>query len=129
MIIVDSTVWIDFFNGKTTRETDLLATLLEKNQVGIGDLILAEVLQGFRLQGDYNLAKGHLSFLPCFEMTGKTLAIKSAENYRMLRNKGITIRKTIDMFIATFCIENGHTLLHNDRDFDPMVSHLGLKVL
>jgi hypothetical protein len=101
MTIVDSSVWIDFFNGKITRETNLLATLLEKNRIAIGDLILAEVLQGFRDQQDHDQAAMHLSHLPCFEMVGQELAITSAKNYRLLRSKGITIRKTIDMLIGT----------------------------
>jgi hypothetical protein len=129
MTIVDSSVWIDFFNGKITRETNLLETLLEKNRIATGDLILAEVLQGFRDQQDHDQAELHLSHLPCFEMVGKTLALKSAKNYRLLRSKGVTVRKTIDMLIGTFCIEHNHTLLHSDRDFDPMAQHLNLQVL
>ncbi len=129
MTIVDSSVWINFFNGKITRETNLLETLLEKNRVAIGDLILAEVLQGFRNQEDHDQAELHLSYLPCFDMVGKTLALKSAKNYHLLRSRGVTVRKTIDMLIGTFCVEHNHTLLHTDRDFDPMAHHLNLQVL
>ncbi|MFK7969039.1 MAG: PIN domain nuclease [Bacteroidia bacterium] len=129
MIIVDSSVWIDFFNGTKTPQTDVLADVLSKSMIGIGDIILAEVLQGFRSEKDFQLAKTHLEYLPCFDMGGKELALKSAENYRMLRQKGITIRKTIDMIIGTFCIENNHELLHADRDFKFMEKHLGLEVV
>ena len=129
MTIVDSTVWVDFFNGKNTGETNLLASLLVKNQLAIGDLILAEVLQGFRNPKDHEQAAFHLSHLPCFDMVGKALAIKSAANYRLLRSKGITLRKTIHMLIATCCMEQGHPLLHADRDFDLLAAHLPLHVL
>ncbi|MCP3933185.1 MAG: PIN domain nuclease [Bacteroidetes bacterium] len=129
MNIIDSSVWIDFFNGLVTTETALLDQLLVREPVGIGDLILAEVLQGFTADQDYEAAKRHLKALPCFSMGGTQIALKSAENYRNLRKKGITNRKTIDMFIATFCIENNHILLHNDRDFDPMEHYLGLNTL
>ena len=102
MIIVDSSVWIDFFNGTETTETASLSEILPIKTIAIGDIILAEVLQGFRSDKDYQIAKSHLSQLPCFSMVNKELAQKSAENYRLLRKKGITIRKTIDLFIGTF---------------------------
>lgn len=127
MIIVDSSVWIPFFNGKDTPETDILASLLGTQLIGIGDLILTEVLQGFRYDKDYELAKIHLTHLPCYPMVGIEMALKSADHYRSLRRKGITIRKTIDVLIATYCIEHGYFLLHADRDFDQMEAHLGLK--
>jgi predicted nucleic acid-binding protein len=129
MTIVDSSVWIDFFNGKATRETDVLATLLEQDRIGIGDLILTEVLQGCRPQTDHDRAELHLSDSPCFEMVGKALVVKSARNYRLLRSKEITIRKTIDMLIGTFCIKWGHVRMRTDRDFDQLVSHLPLQIL
>ncbi len=103
--------------------------LLTTESVAIGDLILAEVIQGFSSDKDYHEARKHLTALPCLPMGGAPIALKSAANYRVLRKKGITIRKTIDLFIGTFCIENNHRLLHNDRDFDPLEEHMGLKVL
>lgn len=129
MILVDSSVWIDFFNGRTGRETDLLNDLLESDLLLTGDIILAEVLQGFRAENDFRRAKRALDQLEFRPMLGRAIALKSATNYRVLRAKGITVRKTIDMLIATFCIENRHELLHADRDFDPIQQHLGLRSL
>ncbi|OHB62665.1 MAG: twitching motility protein PilT [Planctomycetes bacterium RBG_13_60_9] len=126
MIVVDSSVWIDYFNGETTRETNLLDSLLGREPIVIGDLILTEVLQGFRDDKDFNRAKALLDSLLFRPMLGRDMAIKSARNYRILRNKGVTVRKTIDVMIATFCIETNLPLLHNDRDFDPMETHLKL---
>ena len=127
MILVDSSVWIDYFNGNLTWQTDLLNNYLSHVPIIMGDLILTEVLQGFKSERDYKKAKAFLSNLPFRQMGGYNVAIKSAENYRKLRKAGITVRKTIDVFIATFCILEGLTLLHDDRDFDPMASHLPLK--
>lgn len=129
MILVDSSVWIDYFNGKSTKQTSLLDSLLGSELIVIGDLILTEVLQGFQEDRDFNKAKELLDSLIFMEMLGKELAIKSAENYRILRKKGVTVRKTIDVIIATFCIENNIPLLHSDRDFTPMEKHLNLKVI
>jgi predicted nucleic acid-binding protein len=126
MIIVDSSVWIDYFNGKDTPTIAKLDRLLGQELLGIGDLILTEVLQGFRQDKEYQTAKQLLTSLMVYEMLGAEIAIKSAENFRTLRKQGITVRKTIDVMIATFCIENGHSLLFADRDFDPFVEHLGL---
>jgi predicted nucleic acid-binding protein len=126
MIIVDSSVWIDYFNGKDLPEVTKLDELLETELLGIGDLILAEVLQGFRQDNDYRQAKQLLTSLTVFEMLGADAAINSADNFRTLRKKGLTVRKTIDVAIATFCIDNGHYLLFSDRDFLPFVEHLGL---
>ncbi len=126
MIIVDSSVWIDYFNGADIPEVAKLDTLLTTDLLGVGDLILVEVLQGFRQDRDYQIAKRLLTSLTVFEMLGSATAIKSADNFRELRKKGITVRKTIDMMIATFCIENEHTLLFSDKDFIPCVEHLGL---
>ena len=128
MIVVDSSVWIDFFNGIRTPETDRLAALLGSEPLLIGDLILAEVLQGFRHDRDFERAREALGRLPFAPMVGRDIALASARNYHRLRARGVTVRKTIDMLIATFCLENGHALLHSDRDFDPMAEHLGLRV-
>jgi len=129
MILVDSSVWIDFFNGRQSRETDLLNELLGTEPLLMGDLILTEVLQGFRHDKDYRKVKAELEKLAFASMVGQDISIKSAENYRRLRKQGITVRKTIDVLIATFCIENNHRLLHSDRDFDVMIDVLGLQIL
>jgi len=129
MILVDSSVWIDYFNGKITKQTNLLDSFLGSELIVIGDLILTEVLQGFQQDRDFKKAKELLDSLIFREMLGRELAIKSAENYRILRKKGVTVRKTIDVIIATFCITNNLPLLHSDRDFSPMEKHLKLKVI
>ena len=129
MILVDSSVWINYFNGITTRETDSLDQLLGKQQLITGDIILAEVLQGFRSDKDFYIARDLLTLLPCHILSGQELAIQSSIHFRNLRKKGVTIRKTVDAIIATFCIYNDHTLLHSDRDFEPFQTHLGLKVV
>jgi predicted nucleic acid-binding protein len=127
MVLVDSSVWVDYFNGQPTRETDFLDALLGIEPVAIGDLILAEVLQGFRHDTDYETARDLLASLTTYDLLGAALAIKTADNYRALRKKGVTVRKTTDAVIATFCIERQFPLLYSDRDFDPFVRHLGLK--
>ena len=129
MILVDSSVWIAYFNGKITKQTNLLDSLLGSEPIVIGDLILTEVLQGFQEDRDFNKARKLLDLLIFRQMLGKELAVKSAENYRILRKKGVTVRKTIDVIIATFCITNNLPLLHSDRDFHPMEKHLNLKVI
>ncbi len=129
MILVDSSVWIDYFDGRRTWQTDQLHDLLGNVPVIIGDLILTEVLQGFRSDDDYEVAKSYLSDLTFSQIGGYEVALESAQNYRKLRKKGITVRKTIDVIIATFCILEGLILLHDDRDFEPLVSHLSLRVL
>jgi len=129
MIVVDSSVWIAYFNGQVTRETELLDELLGVEPILTGDLILAEVLQGFRSDGEFRKAKGALDSLVFSPMIGRGIALASARNYRKLRANGITVRNTIDMLIASFCIENGHRILHADRDFDVIEAHLGLAVL
>ena len=126
MIIVDSSVWIDYFNGHDTAETKQLDLLLGIEPIAIGDIILTEVLQGFRQDKDFNTAKNLLSSLTIFEFLGESMALKSADNYRQLRKQGITIRKTVDVIIATFCIEHNLALLFSDRDFVPFVKHLKL---
>ena len=129
MIVVDTSVWIDYFNGVVTRETVLLDALLGVEPIVIGDLILTEVLQGFGAEGDARKARTALDRLLFQPMVGRDVALASARNYRALRARGVTVRKTIDMLIATFCLENGHRLLHADRDFVPIVEHLGLETL
>jgi predicted nucleic acid-binding protein len=127
MILVDSSVWIDFFNGVENAETDKLNEVLGLEEVVIGDLILAEVLQGFRSDKDFKVAKDVLTSLTVHDLIGKELAIKSANNFRKLRKTGITIRKTADVIIATYCIENKIPLLFTDKDFVPFVDNLRLK--
>ncbi len=129
MIVADSSVWIGYFNGIITKQTNLLNSFLGNELVVIGDLIITEVLQGFKNDRDFNKARQLLDSLIFKEMLGKDLAIKSAENYRILRKKGVTVRKTIDVIIATFCIFSDLPLLHSDRDFRPMEKHLNLKVI
>ncbi len=127
MILVDTSVWIDYFNGANNRYTDNLDSALEEGAVAIGDLIFLEILQGFKTDRDYSRAKTTLESLDQFEMFGHRMALKCAENYRALRRKGKTIRKTTDVIIATFCIENQLPLLFSDRDFIPFVENLGLR--
>jgi predicted nucleic acid-binding protein len=128
MILVDSSVFIDYFNGIKNWHTDELNALLGNELVITGDYILAEVLQGFGNDKDFKIAKQIMQSFPCFNICNEELAIKSAENFRFLRTKGITIRKTVDLIIGTFCIENEIELLHNDRDFEPMRQYLNLKI-
>ena len=127
MILVDSSVWIDYFNGKPTWQTDLLDSYLSDVPIIMGDLILTEVLQGFKSDKDFETARSFLSALPFRQMGGYNVAVYSAQNYRKLRKAGIAVRKTIDVIIATFCIIEGFTLLHDDHDFDPIASHFPLK--
>jgi len=129
MLIVDSTVWIAYFNGLENPETDYLHTMVDKMPILIGDLILAEVLQGFRVDLDFEKARRTLGKYIQVEMVSPALALQSARNYRLLRRKRITVRKTIDSLIATYCIENEHDLLHSDSDFDGYEKYLGLKVV
>jgi predicted nucleic acid-binding protein len=129
MICVDSSVWIGYFNGEETAQTDYLNSLLGNTQIIIGDFILTEVLQGFQSDYDYRVAKDLLLRLPFMAMGGQVLALESTANYRRLRKKGVTVRKTIDVMIGTFCIHHRLPLLHDDRDFDPMVKFLGLNAI
>lgn len=126
MILVDTSVWIDYFNGNENTYTDALDTALMDGIVAIGDLIFLEILQGFKSDKDFNRAKITLSSLDQYEMFGHEMALKCAENFRKLRKQGITVRKTTDVIIATFCIENQFPLLFSDRDFMPFVQKLGL---
>ena len=127
MILVDSSVWIDFFRGTVTPQSERLDQLLGRESLLIGDLILAEVLQGFTSERDFNQARKMLGALELVNLGGAEMAVQAARNFRTLRAKGVTIRKTIDTFIATCCIEQDHALLFSDRDFDPFVLHLGLR--
>ena len=127
MILVDSSVWIDYFRGLQTSQTDRLYALLGNEPVATGDLVLAEVLQGFGSAQDFNQGKKLLTSLPIIELVGGNIAIQAAKNFRTLRSLGITVRKTIDTLIATSCIEKGLILLYSDKDFDPFVEHLGLQ--
>ena len=127
MILVDSSTWIDYFKGSITPQTEKLDSLLGSELLLIGDLILTEVLQGFADEGDFERVKKLLTSLTGVHLDGQDAAIQAAKHFRTLRRLGITVRKTIDTVIATHCIENGYELLHNDRDFDPFVKHLGLR--
>ena len=129
MILVDSSVWIDYFNGVRTPQTDKLDGLLGQELLVIGDLILTEVLQGFDNDREFATARKLLTSLTVIEIGGIDIAIAAAQNYRTLRKHGISIRKTIDTVIATRCIERGYDLLHSDRDFEPFATHLGLRVV
>ena len=126
MILVDSGVWIDYFNGVDNKQTSTLNDTLGIRPVAVGDLILTEVLQGFREDEDYKIAKSLFDELTVFDLLGKDMAIKSADNFRSLRKRGITIRKTVDIIIASFCIEMKIPLLFTDKDFKPFIKHLGL---
>ena len=126
MIMVDSSVWIDYFTGVVSKQTDTLDKTLGQEPVAVGDLILTEVLQGFRRDRDYETARTLFDDLTVFEMLGKKMAIKSAENFRVLRKRGITVRKTADVIIASFCIDRKLSLLFSDKDFKPFVKYLGL---
>lgn len=127
MILVDSSVWIDYFRGTPTPQAEKLDSLLGSEPVVTGDLVLTEVLQGFGSERDFNQAKKLLTSLVVVELVGQDIAIQAARNFRALRALGITVRKTIDTVIATRCIASGLTLLYSDRDFDPFVQHLGLR--
>jgi len=129
MLIVDSTVWIDYFNGLESPQTNYLDQIVDRTPILVGDLILAEILQGFRDDSDFEAARRALSKYIQVEMVNTELALQSARNYRLLRRKGITVRKTIDSLIATYCIENEHDLLHNDNDFDGYEKYLKLRVV
>ena len=128
MIVVDSSVWIDYFKGRPTAEANLLGLLADEELV-IGDLIMIEVLQGFPFQRDFLRAQEIFAALEFRAMGGHKIAVAAARNYRALRARGVTPRSTIDTIIATFCIAQGHDLLHCDRDFDPFERHLGLHVV
>ncbi len=126
MILVDSSVWIDFLRDRETIHTDLLARVIKSGRLLTGDLVLTEVLQGIANERAFENARFLLTSGPIITIADEAVAIQAARNYRNLRARGITIRKTIDTLIATRCIMNGYPLLYSDRDFDPLVEHLGL---
>jgi hypothetical protein len=127
VILIDSSVWIDYFNGIASPGTDRLDALLGVEPLAVGDVILAEVLSGFRSDADYETAEALLRSLLVVTMLGEANALKCAENYRALRKRGLAVRKTIDVFIATWCIESTCPLLFQNQDFLPFVEHLGLR--
>ena len=127
MTLVDSSVWIDYFNGVVTPETDHLDAILGVELVVIGDLIVTDVLQGFRSDRHFSEALVLMQSLETIDIGGFDVAVQAARNFRTLRGLGVTVRKTIDCLIATRCIQSGHALLYSDRDFDPFVRHLALR--
>ncbi len=129
MILVDSSVWIDLLNNIVTEPVARLRALIPTNPILVGDLILCEVLQGLRTEAQAKLVERSLSRFEAVSLLDPDLAIKAAANYRFLRRQGITVRRTIDLIIGTFCVERGHALLHDDRDFEPMERLLGLSTV
>ena len=127
MILVDSSVWIDYFRGTATPQVEKLDSLLGSEPIATGALILTEVLQGFVSDRDFNQARKLMTSLVIVDLAGQNIAIQAARNFRVLRSLGVTVRKTIDTVIATRCMERGLPLLYSDRDFDPFVEHLGLR--
>ncbi|MGR6980265.1 type II toxin-antitoxin system VapC family toxin [Testudinibacter sp. P27/CKL/0425] len=127
MIIADTDIWIDYFNGVITPHTDYLDNTLQTGQVALTDVILMEILQGFRLEKEYRQAKTALAVLSCFDILGAQNAQRYADYYRTLRQKGTTIRKSNDVMIAGFCLNHHLPLLFQDRDFEPFVAHFGLQ--
>lgn len=127
MILVDSSVWIDYFQGNAAPEADRLDDLLASEPLATGDLVLTEVLQGFRSDRDFEQARQLLTSLAVVDVGGRDITLQAARNFRTLRALGVTVRKTIDTIIATRCIESGFALLYSDRDFDPFVKHLALR--
>jgi hypothetical protein len=129
MVIVDSSVWIDYLNDKVNGQTVWLENTIGRQQIGLTSLILCEVLQGIRYDRHFRETRRELLTFPVFEGVGANLAISAAQNFRTLQRSGVTVRKMVDCIIATFCIEEGHQLLHLDRDFEPFEKHLGLHVI
>jgi len=129
MIIVDTTVWIDYLGGFVNPDTTWLNPELTRERLALTDLILCEVLQGIQNDSEFHRVRSDLLEFEIFDSGGLSLALASARNYRTLRKLGYTARKTVDYFIASFCLENNHTLLHRDRDFDAFEKYLGLRVL
>jgi predicted nucleic acid-binding protein len=129
MILVDSSVWIDFFRGRDTVQVNRLDALFAEERIFVGDLILTEVLQGFRSDKDFKQARKTLDTFEVVELGGAEVALAAAKNHRVLKSLGFTVRKTIDTIIATRCIQSGFRLLHADRDFEPFARHLGLRVV
>ncbi len=129
MILVDSSVWIDFLRGRPTRQVETLDSLLGNTTLAVGDLIKVEVLQGVRGSREFNQVRKMLDAFTRIDLAGQEIAVQAAKNFRTLRDLGVTVRKTIDTIIATRCIESGYSLLHSDHDFEPFATHLGLKVV
>lgn len=129
MILVNSSVWIALLRGEASPQVAQLTAVEHVSDILIGDLILTEVLQGARDDKHAVTIEASMSAFPIVPLLGAALAPRAAANYRLLRQRGITIRKTADVIIATYCIEHGHLLLHQDRDFDPMIEHCGLRAL
>jgi predicted nucleic acid-binding protein len=129
VVIVDTTVWVDYFHGVDNPETEWLDAELDRQRFGLTDIILCEVLQGVRDDVAAKEVERSLRTLEVFETGGVALAREAARNYRVLRSRGHTVRKTIDCLIATFCLREQHSLLHRDRDFDPFEAFLGLSVI
>lgn len=128
MVIVDTSAWVEFFNDGNRPVADLVERYLEKEMVALGDLIYCEVMQGIRSAKEREEISALFLTLPRYDMVGFRIAEKSAHNYRLLRERGVTVRKTIDVLIGTFCAENDLQLVHHDRNFDLMARHIGLKV-
>lgn len=126
MIVVDSSVWIDFLNGRKAAHVERLRSALGEDEIIVGDLMLCEVLQGLGSERDARQVESLLRRFEIVSMAGEAIAVSAARNFRSLRRRGITVRKTIDLLIGTWCIENRRALLHNDGDFRPMAQHLGL---
>jgi predicted nucleic acid-binding protein len=129
VILVDTSVWVDHLNDSSTLQVRTLRELIGRQRLLVGDLILCEVLQGLLSDREAALVEQAMRRFNVVSLTNPELAVRAAANYRFLRGKGVTIRKTIDVLIGTFCIEQGHALLHADRDFEPMQLHLGLRVI
>jgi len=127
MILVDSSIWIDYFRGTLTVQTERLDALLGSEPLAVGDLVLTEVLQGFNSERDFNQARKLLTSLEVVEIGGREIAIQAARHFRTLRLFGVMVRKTINTLIATFCIEKNYALLYSDRDFEPFVERLGMR--
>ena len=129
MILVDSSVWVDFFNEVDGPKTEWLISNIDDPAIALCDLVLCEVLRGFERPAEFTAARKALLEFPVLVTGGTEMAIAAAEQYQALRQRGITIRKLVDCLIASYCIREGHSLLHNDRDFDPFEKHLGLRVI
>ena len=129
MIVADSSVWIAHLRDLATEPVLRLRNLGAQVPLLVGDVILLEVLQGARNPADAMNIEREMRRFEVVAMLSPDLAVEAAANDRLLRSRGVTPRKTVDLIIGTFCIEHGHTLLHDDRDFDPMRTHLGLQVL
>jgi predicted nucleic acid-binding protein len=129
MVLVDTSVWIDYFGDVVSAQVQQLDGLVGRKQVLTGDLVLAEVLQGVRSDREFRIVRDALLTLDVVQLTSPALAVRSAQNYRVLRRHGLSVRKTIDCLIATWCIEHGIPLLYSDRDYQPFVKHLGLQAL